>query len=90
VLAAVVVLGAAVAPAAQARRVRVFAVGPRFELGWVQSPETFRAKLLALMDRRRRGGGAPPVQRGVDDVASHRARRATSSSCPRTWACSPG
>ncbi len=69
---AVAVAGAALAPTAQARRVRVFAVGPRFELSWVQSPETFRAKLLALMDRRRRGGGAPPVQRGVDDVASHR------------------
>ena len=38
-LVAVAVLGAALAPVAQARRVRVFAVGPRFELSWVQSPE---------------------------------------------------
>ncbi len=50
---------------------RVFAVGPRFDLQWVQSRESFRDKLFALVDSRRRGGDAPFVQRGADDVASH-------------------
>jgi hypothetical protein len=57
--------------AAQAKRVRVFAVGPRLSLSWVDSVQHFRDKLFALMDARRRGPGVPTVARGAGDVASH-------------------
>lgn len=67
-LAAVALLGPA---SADARRVRAFAVGPKFDLRWVASPDAFAAKLGALLDRRRRGAGQRAVQRGADDVASH-------------------
>ncbi|HEX8067492.1 MAG TPA: sialidase family protein [Thermoleophilaceae bacterium] len=60
-----------VPPAAPARTVRVFAVGPKLDLAWLESRTTFHDKLLALTDRRLRGPGAPPVQDGADDVASH-------------------
>lgn len=41
--------GAAAAPQeAAAKRVRVFAVGPRFDLGWVDTREHFREHLLGL------------------------------------------
>jgi hypothetical protein len=61
-----------VAPtAAAAKRVRVFAVGPRFSRAWVDSVEHFHDKLFALVDARRRGAGTPPVARGAGDVASH-------------------
>src|SRR5207237_8274422 len=56
--------------ASQARTVRAFAVGPKFSLTWTDSTAHFHAKLIALVDRRRRAG-APAVQRGADDVASH-------------------
>ena len=60
------------APAdAAGKRVRVFAMGPKLDIGWMQSRETFRAKMFALMDRRMRGAGAPLVQAGADDAASH-------------------
>jgi hypothetical protein len=61
----------AIAPAAEARKVRVFAVGPKLSIGWLESRETFRDKLFALADRRLRGPGTPLVQRGADDVASN-------------------
>jgi predicted amidohydrolase len=66
-------LGALViAPAAApAKRVRVFAVGPRFSLAWVDSVQHFHDKLFALADARRRGAGVPAVARGAGDVASH-------------------
>jgi hypothetical protein len=57
--------------AADAKTVRAFAVGPKFSLDWVESRSAYHDKLFALMDSRRRGGGAPSVQRGADDVASH-------------------
>ncbi len=62
---------AALAPAAEAKRVRVFAVSPKFDLSWVETRQDFRGKLLALVDRRARGAGAPVVQAGADDVVRH-------------------
>jgi hypothetical protein len=59
----------AAAPA-QAKRVRVFAVGPKFDLSWVDTREHYRAHLLALMDARERGRVPASIQRGADDVAS--------------------
>jgi hypothetical protein len=56
---------------AAAKQVRVFAVGPRVSLDWVDSIQHFHDKLFALMDARRRGAGAPTVARGAGDVASH-------------------
>jgi hypothetical protein len=63
-------LGAVPAGAA-AKQVRVFAVGPRVSLDWVDSVAHFHDKLFALMDARRRGAGVPTVARGAGDVASH-------------------
>jgi len=61
-----------VAPgAAAAKRVRVFAVGPRLSLSWLDTRAHFHDKLLALMDRRLRGPGTPALARGAGDVASH-------------------
>ena len=61
-----------IAPAAaSAKRVRVFAVGPRFSLAWADSVQHFHDKLFALADARRRGAGVPAVARGAGDVASH-------------------
>lgn len=57
--------------AAQSRSVRIFAVGPKFGLDWVDTKANYRAKLLALFDRTRRTPDAPLVQAGADDVASH-------------------
>ncbi|HYF28226.1 MAG TPA: hypothetical protein VD931_20955, partial [Baekduia sp.] len=55
---------------APAREVRVFAAGPRFDMGWAASREAFRAKLLALVDARRRGAGPAAMQVTARDVAS--------------------
>jgi hypothetical protein len=61
-----------VAPgSATAKQVRVFAVGPRLSMSWVDSVQHFHDKLFALMDARRRGPGVPTVARGTGDVASH-------------------
>lgn len=49
----------------------MFAVQPKLDLSWLADRDTFRAKMLALSDRRLRGGGAPAVQAGADDFASH-------------------
>jgi predicted amidohydrolase len=57
--------------AADAKRVRVFAVGPRFSLDWVDTAAHFHDKLFALTDAGRRGPGVPTVARGAGDVASH-------------------
>lgn len=61
----------ALALPAQAREVRVFAMQPKLDLSWLESRETYRAKLFALMDARERRPGTPPVQAGADDAASH-------------------
>jgi hypothetical protein len=57
--------------AASAKGVRVFAVGPRLSLSWLDTRAHFHDKLFALMDARRRVAGAPTVVRGAGDVASH-------------------
>ena len=61
----------AVPAAATAKRVRVFAVGPRLSLSWLDTRAHFHDKLFALMDARQRVAGAPTVARGARDVASH-------------------
>ncbi|MEA2225987.1 MAG: hypothetical protein QOE67_1269, partial [Solirubrobacteraceae bacterium] len=53
---------------AQAKRVRVFAVGPKFNLTWVDTRQHFHDHLVGLTDRSRRGSD---VQAQADDVASH-------------------
>ena len=50
---------------------RVFAMNPKLDLSWLESRESYRGKLFALTDRTMRGGGAPLIQSGADDVASH-------------------
>lgn len=61
---------AAVPEAADAKRVRVFAVGPKFSLDWVDTRAHFRDKLFALADADRRKAPAPGVQRAAGDVKS--------------------
>jgi hypothetical protein len=65
------VLVLALAGPAAAKRVRVFAVGPKLDLTWVDTRTHYHDKLFALFDRARRTPGAPAIQRGADDVASH-------------------
>src|SRR3954454_22461969 len=50
---------------------RIFAVGPKLSLDWLESRQAYHDKLLALVDRSLRGGGAPSIQQGADDVTSH-------------------
>lgn len=75
-LALVAVLGTA-APAAAAKgpkpnsEVRVFAMGAKLNMRWLESRQTYRDYLFALADRRERGDGAPVITRGADDMASH-------------------
>src|SRR3954447_12608209 len=69
-LLAALVAALVLAAPARGQRVRVFAVGPKFDLSWVETRETYRAKLFALMDRAQRPPGL--VQRGAGDVASRR------------------
>lgn len=59
---------------ADAKRVRVFAVGPKIEPAWLVSKTAYRSKLLALTDARERPAAAAAgvvVQEDADDVASH-------------------
>jgi Carbon-nitrogen hydrolase len=56
--------------ASAAKTVRVFAVGPRLSVSWLDTRAHFHDKLLALMDANRRGAGVPSVVRGAGDVAS--------------------
>jgi predicted amidohydrolase len=51
--------------------VRVFAMNPKLDIAWMESRDTYRAKMFALADRTMRGGGAPLTQSGADDMASH-------------------
>ena len=68
-LALLLLAAVAVGPA-EAKRVRAFAVGPKFDLSWVDTREHYRAHLLALMDARERGRVPATIQRGAADVAS--------------------
>src|SRR4051794_23730129 len=56
----------------QAKTVRLFAMQPKLDLSWMGSRQTYHDKMLALTDASMRGPGTPLVQRGADDVASHR------------------
>jgi predicted amidohydrolase len=67
----VLLVAAAAAAPAEAKRVRAFAVGPKFDLSWVDTREHYRAHLVALMDARERGRLPASIQRGAADVASH-------------------
>jgi len=53
---------------AQAKTVRVFAVGPKFGLEWVDTRAHFHDHLVGLVDASKRG---PDVQPEAGDVASH-------------------
>jgi hypothetical protein len=53
---------------AEAKRVRVFAVGPKLDLGWVDTRTHFHDHLLGLVDKAKRGADVQPE---ADDVASH-------------------
>jgi hypothetical protein len=64
-------LGLGAPGGADARRVRVFAMQPKLDLAWMQTRRTYHDKMFALADRRLRGAGAPAIQRGADDFASH-------------------
>lgn len=63
-----VLVAVACAAAAQARTVRVFAVGPKFGLEWVDTRANFNEHLIGLVDASKRG---PDVQPEAGDVASH-------------------
>ncbi|MCW2989995.1 MAG: hypothetical protein JWM73_589, partial [Solirubrobacterales bacterium] len=62
---AAAVLGPA---AAQAKTVRVFAVGPKFDVSWVDTRAHFHDHLVGLADASRRGADVQPE---AGDVASH-------------------
>jgi hypothetical protein len=71
VAAAAAAVATAVVPAADAKRVRVFAVGPKLDLAWIDTRAHFHDKLFAVADRSLRTPAAPLVQQHADDVASH-------------------
>jgi predicted amidohydrolase len=62
------VAAALLAPAAAARPVRVFAVGPKFALDWVDTRAHFHDHLAGLVDAGARGADVQPE---AGDVASH-------------------
>ena len=67
--AALAVLAALAAAPAHAKTVRVFAVGPKFNLSWVDTRQHFHDHIVGLVDRKQRKGAG--VQQQADDVASH-------------------
>lgn len=72
-LALALALASGLAAAADAKRVRIFAVGPKIEPQWIASKEAFRAKLLGLADarlRREAVAAGVTIQDGAEDVAS--------------------
>ena len=50
-------------------------MGPKLDLAWMESRQTYRDKMFSLADRTLRGPGSPTVQDGADDFASHRLGR---------------
>lgn len=60
-------------PGAEAKRVRVFAAGPKLDVErWLDTRQHFHDKWFALFDRELRDEpGTPLIQNGADDVASH-------------------
>ena len=68
---------AVAAPAAGAgpkpnSKVRVFAMGAKLNMRWLESRESYRDYIFALADKRERGAGKPVIVDGADDMASHR------------------
>ena len=52
--------------------VRVFAMGAKLNVRWLETRETYRDYLFALADKAERGPGKPVIVDGADDMASHR------------------
>jgi hypothetical protein len=52
--------------------VRVFAMGAKLNMRWLESRQTYRDYIFALADRNERGPGKPVIVEGADDMASHR------------------
>jgi hypothetical protein len=52
--------------------VRVFAMGAKLNLRWLESRQTYRDYLFGLADKTERGPGKPVITDGADDMASHR------------------
>ena len=52
--------------------VRVFAMGAKLNMRWLESRETYRDYVFALADKAERGPGKPVIVDGADDMASHR------------------
>ena len=61
----------ALAPAAHAKTVRVFAMQPKLDVAWMQSRQSYHDKMFALADAQLRGPDKPLIQRGADDFAAH-------------------
>ena len=51
--------------------VRVFAVGAKLNLRWLENRQTYRDYVFALADKEQRGPGKPVIANGADDVVSH-------------------
>ena len=65
------------APAAGAgpdpnEKVRVFAMGAKLNVRWLETRQTYRDYVFALADKAERGPGKPVIVDGADDMASHR------------------
>jgi hypothetical protein len=52
--------------------VRVFAMGAKLNVRWLETRQTYRDYLFALADKDERGPGKPVIVHGADDMASHR------------------
>ena len=52
--------------------VRVFAMGAKLNMRWLETRQTYRDYLFALADKSERGPGKPVIVEGADDMASHR------------------
>jgi hypothetical protein len=68
---------ALVAPATAAgpppnQKVRVFAMGAKLNMRWLETRQTYRDYIFALADRTERQLGYPVITTGADDMASHR------------------
>ena len=54
------------------QEVRVFAMGAKLNIRWLENRQTYRDYLFALADKTQRGDGKPVILDGADDMASHR------------------
>ena len=53
-------------------KVRVFAIGAKLNMRWLESRQTYRDYIFVLADKAERGPGKPVIVEGADDMASHR------------------